>query len=82
MTTPTITWQSIDRIADRLLGSDVTGKNYYGDQPCLPADALLAVCGKLSSVQQWRPDVSRALAPPQRDPEQGASLWPGAKRAA
>ena len=44
MTTPTITWQSIDIIAERLMGSDVTGKNYYGDQPCLPADALIATC--------------------------------------
>lgn len=77
-----ITWQQIDMIADRLLGNNGTGKDYYGNQPCLPADALLAVCGKLSSVQQWRPDVSRALAQPQRDPAQGASLWPGAKRAA
>jgi hypothetical protein len=55
MTTPTITWQSIDIIAERLMGSDVTGTNYYGDRPCLPADALIAVCRKLSAQTKPQP---------------------------
>ena len=50
-----ITWQQLDMIADRLLGNNVTGKNYYGDQPCLPADALLAVCRKLSAQTKPQP---------------------------
>ena len=62
--------------------SQLPARNYHGTRPCIPVDALLAICGNLSSVQQWRPDVSRALAQPQRDPTQGTSLWPGAKRAA
>jgi hypothetical protein len=30
-------------------------KDYYGDQPCLPADALLAVCRKLSAQTNPQP---------------------------
>lgn len=55
MTAPTITWQSIDIIAERLMGSDVTGKNYYGDRPCLPADALIATCEAIFSKPTTNP---------------------------
>jgi hypothetical protein len=47
MKPPTITWQQLDIVAERLMGSDVTGKNYYGDRPCLPTAALIAVCNRI-----------------------------------
>ena len=45
MTAPTITWQQIDIIAERLMGSNA--RNYYGDRPCLPTAALIAVCNRI-----------------------------------